>query len=198
MKTILGFVALLLLAGMCVAQSDQPSLADIAKANKAKKTDAKAKVITNDDIPAVTAGGAVNVSTASVAPVVDSSKPADASGKSADKPDAKTAKGGDAQPKDKSEVAELKKQLSSYTQQRDGWKKLTTRNEELLANEQDEFRRQTYQDALDADRQNVTYYQQKMDNTQAQLDKIQQGQSGEGQSQAASQPPGSNSNNPPQ
>ena len=65
----------------------------------------------------------------------------------------------------------MKKQLDRYTEERDGWKKAVQRYEELLQNETSQFRRETYQEALDVDRHNVELYQQKIDQLQEQIGK---------------------------
>jgi hypothetical protein len=84
-------------------------------------------------------------------------------------------------------VAELKKQVESYQQERDAWKTSAKRYEALLANETNDFRRQMYQDALENDKKNIAFYQQKLDQTQSELVNAQKpvssGSSGGGASQ---------------
>jgi hypothetical protein len=86
--------------------------------------------------------------------------PAGSSAKPA-KGDDKTGKAADLKKED------LKKQVDSLKADRDAWNQSAKRYEDLLANEPDEFRRQMYQDALNNDRQNVSLYQKKIDETEA-------------------------------
>jgi hypothetical protein len=162
--------------GACAAQQDQPSLGDLAKQNRQEKK--VVKVLTNDDVATVRpetqsqARSAEN--TPSTAPAVS-----DTSAKSPEKAkDAeKAASSPKDAPKDTAEVAELKQKLSSYTQQRDGWKKSVKKYEDLMANETSDFRRQMYEDALQGDKRNVEIYQEKIDRTQADLSKAEKSSS---------------------
>lgn len=162
--------------GACAAQQDQPSLGDLAKQNRQEKK--VAKVLTNDDVATVrpeTQSQARNTdNAASTAPATS-----EAAVKSPEK--AKDAEKAAAAPKDGSkdtpEVAELKQKLNSYTQQRDGWKKSVKKYEDLMANETSDFRRQMYEDALEGDKRNVEIYQNKIDQTEADLSKAEKASS---------------------
>jgi hypothetical protein len=178
MKRSWIIVAILLVTGaVCWAQPDGPSLADVAKQNKETR---KAKLVLSDDdvsySPAL-ASSSDNAS-GSGAPAAGADKH-DTDSKGADKNATESAKAGktgtgdSASSKDSSPVAELKKKLDSLKEQQDSWKHSAQRYQDLLANESDDFRRQTYQDALDNDQKNVSLYQKNIDDTQAQLTKAQ-------------------------
>lgn len=166
-------IFLLVAGGACVAQSDQPTLGELAKKHRLEEKNlvVKAKVLTNEDVATSTPSAqtqsapAVSASTATPAP----------SGAAAAKgPDKASDTGkGPAATKDSPEVAELKQKLSSYKQQQDGWKQSAKKNEDLLANETSDFRRQMYQDAMQGDKQNVQVMQDKIDQTQADLAKAE-------------------------
>ncbi|MBZ5530348.1 MAG: hypothetical protein LAO20_02855 [Acidobacteriia bacterium] len=155
--TLAGFLLIACSAGM--AQSDQPSMAEIAKQNRASKK--TAKVLTEDDIP--------QARPAAASPAGASAKDGAASAASPAKTSAGEA--GKAAPASKSaaSVSELKDALHASIVQRDGWQHSAQRYEELLAKETDAFRRQMYQDALDGDRRNAALYQKKIDQLQADL-----------------------------
>lgn len=153
----------LIAGGLCFAQSDQqPSLAELAKKNKAEK---KAVLSVNQDTPYALSGRVSVVGD-------ESSKPAPPAESSTSK------KAGDnnqtASSKDSSEIAELKKKMDSYREQQDGWKRSAKHYEDLLTSETDDFRRETYQTALENDRVNVGIFQKKIDQAQADLTKAQQ------------------------
>jgi len=156
-------------AGVCSAQSDSSSLGDVARQNKSNKK--PAIVVSDDDV--------------NVAPTPEASATSSGSGAKTDAgktdeptgdPKAKSDKKG---PADKAsggqspEVANLKKQLDAYKVERDSWNSSAKRYEDQLANETDDFRRQVAQDALDNDKKNAAFYQQKIDQTQADLAKAQ-------------------------
>ena len=162
-------IFLLVAGGACVAQSDQPTLGELAKKHRQEeKNVAKVKMLTNDDVatsrPSAQAESAPAVSSSTA---VSSS----ASAKSPDK--TKDAGKGPAATKDAPEVAELKQKLTSYKQEQEGWKQSAKKYEDLLANETSDFRRQMYQDALEGDKQNVQFFQDKIDQTQADLAKAE-------------------------
>lgn len=170
--TIAGF--LLIACSASVAQSDQPSVAEIARQNRASKK--TARVLTEADIPQArtAAGSPAGASVKDGSANATSSAQTGASG--AGKP---TAAG-----KSVASVNELKDALSTSVAQRDGWQRSAQRYEELLAKESDTFRRQMYQDALDGDRKNAALYQKKIDQLQADLAAAQKAsaQGNEGQS----------------
>jgi len=166
--TMLIFV--LAAGGLCAAQSDQPSLGDLAKKTRQEKK--VVKVFSNDDVATVTPD-----TSSPSAKAASSAAPA-ASETAAKGPEkAKGTQKADAAPKDTPEVAELKQKLTSYKQEQDGWKKSAKRYEDLLANETSDFRRQMYQDALQGDRQNVEVFQNKIDQAQADLAKAEKSSS---------------------
>jgi hypothetical protein len=166
--TMLIFV--LAAGGLCAAQSDQPSLGDLAKKTRHEKK--VVKVFSNDDVATVTPD-----TSSQSAKAASSAAPAasEAAAKGSEK--AKGTQKADAAPKDTPEVAELKQKLTSYKQEQDGWKKSAKRYEDLLANETSDFRRQMYQDALQGDKQNVEVFQNKIDQTQADLAKAEKSSS---------------------
>jgi hypothetical protein len=173
-KHVCTTLIFLLAAGAaCVAQSDQPTLGDLAKKHRQeeKTLAVKAKVFTNEDVATSTPSAQ-----AQSAPAVSASTPAPAATKSTDKTSdtsKSSAATSSARTKDTPEVAELKQKLSSYKQQQEGWKQSVKRNEDLLANETSDFRRQMYQDALQGDKQNVQVIQDKIDQTQSDLAKAE-------------------------
>jgi hypothetical protein len=152
--------------GACAAQQDQPSLGDLAKQTRQEKK--PVKVLTNDDV--ATVRPETQSQSAKIAP---SSAPAasEAAAKSPEK--AKDPQKTAAAPKDPPEVAELKQKLTSYQQEQEGWKKSAKKYEDLLANETSDFRRQMYEEALEGDKQNVQVFQNKIDQTQSDLEKAE-------------------------
>jgi hypothetical protein len=162
--TMLIFV--LAAGGACVAQSDQPSLGDLAKQTRQEKK--PVKVLTNDDV------ATVRPETESQSAKVSSSSAPAASEAAAKSPEkAKATEKTASAPKDPPAVAELKQKLTSYKQEQDGWKKSAKKYEDLLATETSDFRRQMYQDALEGDKQNVQVFQNKIDQTQSDLEKAE-------------------------
>ena len=170
---------LIIAGGVCVAQSEPQSLADIAKKSRSEKkiaatltaTTLTATTLTDDNfvrrIP-------VDSKTSAGVPLVDTTASAgeqqsSAAGSSVKpaKGDGKNGKAAEGLQKEDLKKEDLKKQLDSYKADRDGWNKSAKRYEDLLANEPDEFRRQMYQDALNNDRQNVSFYQKKIDEAEA-------------------------------
>src|ERR1041384_2149821 len=172
-KSIYAVSLLLLAAGVCLAQSEQPSLGDLAKQHKADK---KVKVFTNEDVatssPAVdSAQPAANGSASSATSGKDSKAPEDKTGEK------KESAAKNASSKDNPEVAELKQKISGYKVEQEGWKKSAKRYQDLLANETSDFRRQMYQDALQGDQNNIQVYQNKIDQAQADLAKAEKASS---------------------
>ena len=80
-------------------------------------------------------------------------------------------------PKDPPAVAELKQKLTSYKAEQEGWKRTAKKYEDLLATETSAFRRQMYEEALQGDRQNVEIFQNKIDQTEADLSKAEKSSS---------------------
>jgi hypothetical protein len=190
-------IGLFLLAagGLCLAQSESPSLADLArKSRSGKKPAATLATVNLTDDNFVRRTPVEPKSSASASPA-DAKAPAgekqsDAAGGSA-KPASGNEKSTKADALKKAEdlkKEELKKQLDSFKASRDGWSQSANRYENLLANEPDEFRRQMYQDALNNDRQNVSVYQKKIDEAE--------GKSGTGTGENADQQPSGSGNKP--
>ena len=171
-------IFLLAAGGACVAQSDQPTLGELAKKHRQEEKKAQAvkvKVFTNEDVATSTPSAQ-----AQSAPAVSSSPAATASSgtdkaKSADK--ASNTGKSPAATKDAPEVAELKQKLSTYKQQQEGWKQSVKKYEDLLANETSDFRRQMYQDAMQGDKQNVQAMQDRIDQAQSDLEKAEKASS---------------------
>jgi phage terminase Nu1 subunit (DNA packaging protein) len=165
-------IAFFLLAtgGLCLAQSESPSLADLARKSRSGKKPAPTLAtvnLTDDNFVRRTPVEPKNNASASPA---DAKAPAGEKQSDAADGSAKPASGNEKSTKaDASKKAEdlkkeeLKKQLDSFKASRDAWSQSANRYENLLANEPDEFRRQMYQDALNNDRQNVSVYQKKID-----------------------------------
>jgi hypothetical protein len=173
LKLLNGTLIFLLAAGgACVAQSDQPSLGDLAKKTRQEKK--VVKVFSNDDVATVRPE-----TSSQSAKVVPSTAPAasEAAAKGSDKAKDKDPQKAAVASKDSPQVAELKQKLSSYKQEQDGWKKSVKKYEDLIANETSDFRRQMYEDALQGDRQNVEIFQNKIDQAQADLAKAEKASS---------------------
>ena len=190
-------IAFFLLAagGLCLAQSESPSLADLArKSRSGKKPAATLNTVNLTEDNFVQRTPVEPKSSASASPA-DAKAPAgekqsDAANGSA-KPasdNEKSTKADDLKKAEDLKKEELKKQLDSYKATRDAWSQSANRYENLLANEPDEFRRQMYQDALDNDRQNVSVYQKKIDEAE--------GKSGAGSAENADQQASGSGNKP--
>jgi len=176
-------IFLLAAGGACVAQSDQPTLGELAKKHRQEEKNlaVKAKVLTNEDVatstPSAQAQSAPAVgSSASAGTAASASSGADKAKDPADKGKGPAA-ASSAKTKDAPEVAELKQKLSSYKQQQDAWKQSAKKYEDLLANETSDFRRQMYQDAMQGDKQNVQSMQDKIDQAQSDLEKAEKASS---------------------
>lgn len=172
-------IFLLAAGGACAAQSDEPSLGELAKKHRQEEKNlaVKVKVLTNEDVatsmPSAQAQSAPTVSASMATPAASAAKSLEKASDTGKGPAATSS----AASKDTPEVAELKQKLSSYKQQQDGWKQSAKRNEDLLANESSDFRRQMYQDALQGDKQNVQVMQDKIDQAQSDLDKAEKASS---------------------
>ena len=154
--------------GMCLAQSEQPSLAELAKQNKAARK--AVKTFTETDLPGTRANATETVTAASAAQAASSAATSSTAGSTEKKDNAKDA---GATSKDRPAVAELKKQAESYQQERDTWSSSAKRYEALLENETNDFRRKMYQDAIENDKKNTAFYQNKLDQAQTELVNIQ-------------------------
>jgi hypothetical protein len=145
----------------CLAQSDeQPSLGDVARANKAQKK--AVKVLTEDDIP-------THASADSSSAAGPSIKESAGSGLSDVKAPADKSAKGTAPSQSAPPASEIKKALDACKEQQDSWKKSAQHYEGLLAVETNDFRRQMYEDALTNDRKNVELFQKKIDQMQGEL-----------------------------
>ena len=154
--------------GLCVAQSESQSLADVAKRIRAEK---KAAVTLSDDNFVRRTPASVSKTGAAV-PLADNSATAgeqQSASANTGKGESKSGKAAEGLKKEDSKKEELKKQLDSYKADRDGWNLSAKRYQDLMANEPNEFRRQMYQDALDNDRRNASLYQKKIDETEAKM-----------------------------
>ena len=169
-KCLLATTLLFLMGEACLAQNAQPSLADVARTRQSTK---KARVITNDDI--ATASPQIEsepANTKKASTTADSTSTSGTEAKAGEKKESGQSSSS-ASSKDSSAAANLKKKLDGYKEEQDSWKRSAKRYEDLLANENDSFRRQMYQDALEGDKRNVAMFQEKIDQTQAQLAKTQ-------------------------
>ncbi len=153
MKTILCLTTLFLMTGSvtCFAQSDSPSLAEIARQNQTGKK--AARVFTDDN-------------TQRTAPPVEDRKTIVADTASDQKKDTRSTSPAS---KDTTRAAELQKTLDSLKQNQAGWSKSAKDYENKLANETSDFRRQVYLEALENDRKNVESYQGQINDAQAAL-----------------------------
>jgi len=165
-------IFLLAAGGACVAQSDQPSLGDLAKQHRQEKK--AVKVLTNDDVATVTPDTQAQAAKADNGSSAASTAP-EAAAKSPEK--VKDAAKNTSATKDPAQVAELKQKLDSYKVEQEGWKRTAKKYEDLLATETSEFRRQMYEDALQGDKRNVEIFQNKIDQAQADLAKAEKSSS---------------------
>jgi hypothetical protein len=175
MKKSIGVSVLLLaVGGACLAQSQEPSLGDLAK-KQGHAEKKPAKVFTNEDVAGRSSDPGPEPVRQSSAPAFANASPA-ASGES--KPEKKKESAGKeaASSKDSPEVAELKQKITTYKEEQEGWKKSAKRYQDLLATETSEFRRQMYQDALQGDQNNIQIFQNKIDQAQADLAKAEKPQ----------------------
>jgi hypothetical protein len=161
-------IFLLTAGGACVAQSDQPSLGDLAKQHRQEKK--VVKVLTNDDVATVPPNTQTQVAKADNSPASAPTQ-SEAAVKSPEKAKDPATKA--SAPKDPPEVAELKQKLDSYKMEQEGWKRTAKKYEDLLATETSEFRRQTYEEALQGDKRNVEIFQDRIDQAQADLAKAE-------------------------
>lgn len=163
----------LMIAAGCAAQSGGVSLGELARKNRTKQ---KPVMVFDDDTmrrSAVTDQdtGSGSASSGSSAAAAASQADAPTRDKKPDKKD--EAKSSTSSPGDDN-VSKLQKRLNSLKQEQSAWSKSAKDYEEKLANETDEFRRQTYEEALKNDKSNVQVYQQRIDQTEADLAKAQQ------------------------
>jgi len=176
-KTFFCAVLFLLISGTaCIAQSsDEPSLGDVARKHRGEVK--PVKTLTNEDV-ATARPGTSNEPAASTSAASGSAVSNSSSSKTETKADNKKSAPDSSASKDSSEVAELKNKINSLKAEQDGWKSAAKKNQDLLANESDDFRRQMYQDRLQGDQDNVQVYQDKIDQAQADLAKAEKNASG--------------------
>lgn len=159
----------LALAGVCLAQSSGPSLGDLARKTRTEK---KAVMVFDDD------NTTRSVPSAQVSPTSDKLV---AENSSTGKPTHDAAKENKQDEPAKADpaalnakVAELQKQLDSLKKEQGTWSNSEKEYQDKLAAETDEFRRNTYQEALDNDRNNADLFKKKIEQTQADLAKAQE------------------------
>jgi len=157
---------LLAVSGHCVAQSDAPSLGDIARQNRGDK---KAKVVLSDQDQRFSRTSGSSQSSGSASQSTTTSSASAATSSPASKEDA--GKSTPATSKDASAPDAAKQKLDFYKSEQEAWKKIAKKDEEALANEKVPFRRQTYQDALEGDRKTIAGFDDKISELQSQVDK---------------------------
>lgn len=162
--------------GACVAQSDQPSLGDLAK-QQHRQEKKVVKVLTNDDVATVRPDTQTQPTKPGTAAAASSAAETSAKGPEKAKDAEKASSAPQSGPKYTPEVAALKQKLSSYKAEQEGWKRTAKKYEDLLATETSDFRRQMYEEALQGDRQNVEIFQNKIDQTEADLSKAEKASS---------------------
>jgi hypothetical protein len=167
MKSIWWKASLFLLAasGYCVAQSDAPSLGDVARQNRGAK---KATVVLSDQDQAFSRTVESSQSSSSFQSTAASS---DSPANSAPAPKTDAGKSAAATSKDSAASASAKEKLEFYKSEQQAWKTIAKRDEDLLANETAPFRRQMYQDALDGDRKTIGGVEEKINELQSEMDK---------------------------
>src|SRR5882724_10374017 len=139
----------------CIAQSDSPSLAELARQNQTGRK--AARVFTDDN-------------TQRTAPPVEDRKTTIAASAEAKGPQSVSPAS-----KGSARVAELQKALDSLKQNQAGWSKSAKDYENKLANETSDFRRQVYLEALENDRKNVESYQSQINDAEAALARARAG-----------------------
>lgn len=162
------FLVVIVFAAPCLAQSDEVSLGDLARRNKASH--GKPVMVFNDENTQRTAV-AEDSSPASGSTRTTVGQTASAQSASSKKPDGKTSASSSNQ------ADKLKKELDSLKQQQSVWSNSAKSYQDKLANETSDFRRQTYEEALHNDQNNVQVYQHKIDQVQNELNKAQQASS---------------------
>lgn len=159
---------LLALSGYALAQSDAPSLGDIARQTREGKK--KAAMVLSDEDQRFSRSATAD--TSSAVPNTDVASPQSAAAETSRKSDA-AKPAVPAETKGASAANSAKQKLEFYKSELTSWKGIAKRDEELLEKETVPFRQQMYQDALDGDRQTMSFFQQKADETQKELAKPQ-------------------------
>jgi hypothetical protein len=177
---------LLALSGYALAQSDAPSLADIARQTREGKK--KTAIVLSDEDQRFSRSATVD--TTSAAPSTAIASPKSAAVETSLKSGA-LKPGAPAEAKGPSAATSPKQKLEFYKSELASWKGIAKRDEELLEKETVPFRQQMYQDALDGDRQTMSFFQQKADEAQKELAKPQANAGGSADTGTASQGGGS-------
>jgi hypothetical protein len=169
---------LMAVSSCALAQSDAPSLGDIARQNRGAKK--KATIVLSDEDQRFSRSATSSQPSASVSqagPSAANSGSAQASSKTdAGKTDAgKSASA--ATGKDAPALTSAKQKLDFYKSELEAWKTITKRDEGLLANETVPFRQQMYQDALEGDRRTMAAFKEKVDQMQSEMAKDQKNDS---------------------
>ncbi len=162
--------------GACAAHTDQPSLGGLAKQTRQEKK--TVKILTNDDVATVTPQAQSQTSkTDNATSAAPATSEAAATSPDKSKDAVKASSAAKSAPKEPPQVTELKQKLESYKEEQEGWKRTAKKYEDLLPTETSDFRRQMYEEALQGDRQNVEIFQNKIDQTQADLAKAEKSSS---------------------
>lgn len=157
------FVLVLASAGLSLAQSPDVSLGDVARNHRAH---GKSAMVFNDENTHRTIASSDSASI----PVTSNTTAGQSVGTQASKNEA----GKPAPPDSRADTDKLKKQLDSLKQQQSVWSKSAKDYEDKLANEPSDFRRQVDEEALQNDKQNVQFYQQKINQVETELSKAQE------------------------
>jgi hypothetical protein len=154
------------MAGACLAQASAPSLGELARKTRAEK---KAVMVFDDD------------NTVRSAPQIQALSRAE---NSVERSTSKSSQDADKTKKDQpskadptaldAKVAELQKKLDSLKKDQVTWSNSEKSYQDKLATETDEFRRNTYQEAVNNDRNNADLYKKKIEQTEADLAKAQE------------------------
>jgi xanthine dehydrogenase molybdopterin-binding subunit B len=162
MKLLIRLLALAALAGTpLLAQTSrrQVSLADLAKA---AHTENAVKVFTEDDLPHRHDVANLGDST----PLASKAQLQVAADKATS--EAEQKKTSPAPTAD-----ELKGKIAEYQQEKSAWSDSAKNYQNKFENDHDEFRRKTYQEAIENDEHNAAYYQSKIDAAEAELEKAE-------------------------
>ena len=170
-------IAVIFLAASA-ASAQAPSLADVARLNRAARQSKKAETLVIDE-DAMIVSGSVTKPVPAGTGVQESARDLPQSpvfaGQEAQKP-VPLAKVSASPTED--ECARLKKEIEELKAQEQGWKHSAAAYEEKLAGETSEFRRTMYQDALENDRRNIFFYQRKIGDAEAKLAEAEAAKSG--------------------
>jgi len=181
MKSFWMAVILIALSAAVVppaAPAQTLSLADVARMNRAARQPKKATaLVIDDDVMIVSASATkpVPAGAGTQQSSRDLPQPLALPGPAGQKP-VPGNRISAAQTED--ECARLKKELDDLKAHEQGWQRSAAAYEEKLAAEPSEFRRTMYRDALDNDRRNVSFYRQKINETESKLAEAEAAKSG--------------------